>query len=45
MSAAMRPDIPVNLGSGTPCRNDDIEDYSPKLSQLRGEQPNTETVV
>jgi hypothetical protein len=28
-------DIPVNLGSGTPCRNDDIEEHSPKSSQLR----------
>ena len=34
--------IHVNLGSGTPCRNDEIEEYSPTLTNLRcGEQPNT----
>jgi len=27
-------DIHVNLGSGTPCRNDDIEEYSLKLTRL-----------
>jgi hypothetical protein len=27
-------DIHVNLGSGTPCRNDDIEKYSPKLTKF-----------
>jgi hypothetical protein len=27
-------DIHVNLGSGTPCRNDDIEEYSLKLTKL-----------
>jgi hypothetical protein len=27
-------DIRVNLGSGTPCRNDDIEKYSPKLTKF-----------
>jgi hypothetical protein len=26
-------DIPVNLGSGIPYRNDDIEAYSPKLNE------------
>jgi hypothetical protein len=31
-------DIHVNLGSGTPCRNDDIEEFSPKLTRFeRGE--------
>jgi hypothetical protein len=24
----------VNLGSGNPCRNDDIEEYSPKLNKF-----------
>jgi hypothetical protein len=24
----------VNLGSGNPCRNDDIEEYSPKLTKF-----------
>ena len=27
-------DIHVNLGSGTPCRNDDIGEYSLKLTKL-----------
>jgi hypothetical protein len=27
-------DIHVNLGSGNPCRNDDIEEYSPKLTKF-----------
>jgi hypothetical protein len=27
-------DIHVNLGSCNPCRNDDIEEYSPKLTRF-----------
>jgi hypothetical protein len=27
-------DIHVNLGPGNPCRNDDIEEYSPKLTKF-----------
>jgi hypothetical protein len=27
-------DMHVNLGSGNPCRNDDIEEYSPKLNKF-----------
>ena len=27
-------DIHVNLDSGTPCRNDEIEEYLPKLTQF-----------
>jgi hypothetical protein len=27
-------DIHVNLGSGNSCRNDDIEQYSPKLTRF-----------
>jgi hypothetical protein len=27
-------DIHVNLGSGNPCRNDDIEEYSSKLTKF-----------
>jgi hypothetical protein len=35
--------IHVNLGSGAPCRNDEIEEYSPKLTKFKAcEQPNTE---
>jgi hypothetical protein len=36
-------DIHVNLGSGTPCRNDGAEKYSLKSTKIeRGEQTNTE---
>jgi hypothetical protein len=27
-------DMHVNLGSGNPCRNDDIAEYSPKLTKF-----------